>query len=151
MPSPSTDSPQAVTTSRTGVVRLIAVVGAVIGALISWIIITQAFSIELVARSGGPTMMPVGPAAVIMVSALACLVGWALLAILERKTKHAARIWTAIAAVVTVLSLAGPLNAGPSAAATIGLIVLHLVTAAVFVPLVAWTAFRTSRIVGTPR
>jgi predicted permease len=90
-------------------------------------------------------MMPVGPAAVVLVSAFACAAGWILLAVLERVTKDVARIWTAVAAVVTVLSLAGPLNAGPTGATTVSLMVLHLVTAAVFVPLMAWSAFRRSR------
>ena len=80
-----------------------------------------------------------------MVSALACVAGWILLAVLERKTKQAARLWTAIAAVVTVLSLAGPLSAGPTVSTTLGLTALHLVTAAAFVPLASWSAFRKTQ------
>lgn len=150
MPSPSSNSRLAVKASRVEAVRLIAAVGAVIGALMAWIIITQVLSIELVVRSGGRTMMPVGPAAVLLVSTVTCLAGLVLLSILERKAKQAARIWTAIATLVTALSLAGPLSAAPTVATAVSLIVLHLVTAGVFVPIVAWSAFRKARLADTP-
>ena len=144
MPSPSIEAMQAAARSRTGIVRLIAAVAAVIAALISWLVITQVLSIELVARTGGPTMMPVGPAAVVLVSALACVAGIIVLAILETNQARGTNLDRDSGNRHSPL-LAGPLSAAPTLAITVSLMALHLVTAAVFVPLASWSAFRKTQ------
>ncbi len=67
-----------------------------------------------------------------IVAVLTGLAGWALLTVLERLTKRARTAWTAIALVLLLVSLAGPLSA-TTPAATVGLAALHLVVAAVLI------------------
>ncbi|MDN5751385.1 MAG: DUF6069 family protein, partial [Pseudonocardia sp.] len=62
------------------------------------------------------------------------LLGWARLHLLERHTPRARRIWTGSAGVIALLSLAGPLTSGASAAATATLVAMHVVVAAVLIP-----------------
>ena len=82
----------------------------------------------------------VGPAAVIAVSLLAGFAAWALLALLERHDRHPRRNWTAVAATVLVISLAGPLTAGRGIAAVTALCCLRLAVGAVLIPAMRRTA-----------
>jgi hypothetical protein len=77
---------------------------------------------------------------VIGVTVAASLLGWLLLAQLERRTPHARLIWTAIALAALAASLALPLAAGTTSAAVAGLIVMHLTVGAVVIPALAQTA-----------
>ncbi len=77
----------------------------------------------------------IGYGLVIGVTALNGLAAWALLVILERKTSRATAIWTAIAGVVFVLSLFGPLDSGVDTESKVVLTLLHVGAAAAIVPL----------------
>jgi hypothetical protein len=77
---------------------------------------------------------------VIGAAAVAGLIGWLLLALLERRTPRARTVWTVTALLVLALSLLLPLTAGTTAAAVTGLIVLHLTVGAVVIPGLARTA-----------
>ncbi|WP_328474065.1 DUF6069 family protein [Actinoplanes sp. NBC_00393] len=70
----------------------------------------------------------VGPAAVAVTAAVAALAGWALLAVLERFTSRAVRIWRIVAVAVFLVSLLGTLG-GVDAGAVFGLSLLHAVVA----------------------
>lgn len=87
--------------------------------------------VDLVVRLDGSTRQ-VSNLAVTLTSLVAGLAGWATLAILERWTRHARRLWTAIACLVFVVSLAGPL-AAVDTAATIVLLTLHSLVAAIVI------------------
>jgi hypothetical protein len=78
-------------------------------------------------RSGsdGP-VQPVGPGSVFVVALLAGLLGWALLALLERVTARGRTVWTVIAVVVLLLSLLGPLG-GVTGGDKVSLLALHLI------------------------
>jgi hypothetical protein len=68
-----------------------------------------------------------------MASLIASLLGWALLALLERRTDLARAIWTGVALVVVLLSLGAPLTGGITTAAAVTLTLMHLAVAAVLI------------------
>jgi len=120
----------------------------VLAALGLWAVMHLAFGLDL--RSPASfgeeygTSSAVGPANVAIVSAIAALAAWLLLAILERLTPKARRIWLVIALVVLVASLGGPLSGrGITTANRMELIGFHLLVGAVLIPLMFWTSPKT--------
>jgi hypothetical protein len=117
--------------------RLLAVVAAVVAALVVYLLITQAFGQDL--RTPGmsgreATELNIG--AVLLVSALASLAAWGLLAVLERFTARARTIWTVVAVVGLVLSLAGPMSGtGITTGNRLALALMHVVVGAVLIVL----------------
>ena len=85
-----------------------------------------------------PEWTATGPARgvgqVIGVSLAASLLGWLLLAVLDKRTPRARAVWTSAALVALVASLALPLSAATTTAATAGLIVMHFAVAAIVIP-----------------
>ncbi len=79
------------------------------------------------------------------VALTASLLGWALLAVLERRTTRAQMAWTWTAVTVLLVSLAGPLTAEASVPAKTTLVVMHLAVAAVLIP-----TLRRSRMPADP-
>jgi hypothetical protein len=71
------------------------------------------------------------------------LLGWLLLAILDRRSSRARAAWTGAALLVLAASLALPLIAAATTSAAIALIVLHLVVGAAVIPAMARTARRS--------
>jgi Family of unknown function (DUF6069) len=133
-----TSSPATRSRRRT---RVLAVVGAALATLTVWVVADPLAGVDLTVRQGsGASLQEVGPAAVLLVTVLAGLAGWALLAFLERRSSSAGRTWTVLAVVVTVLSLTGPLTAGTTTASKAVLMGMHLAAAAVLVPLLARSA-----------
>jgi len=108
------------------------VLGGVTAALAVWAAAVPLAGTELTVRMNG-TSQPVGPGAVVAMSLLAGLAGWALLAVLERFGRRSRRTWTVIAVAVLVLSLAGPLGSGVNAASALVLAGMHLAVGAVLV------------------
>ena len=68
------------------------------------------------------------------------LLGWLVLALLERRTPHARLLWTTIALASLAASLALPLAAATTISAVAGLIVMHVIVGAVVIPTMAHTA-----------
>jgi hypothetical protein len=87
-----------------------------------------------IAHVGGDDQT-IGFARVIVVTTLAGLVAWGLLALLERSTSRAKAIWTAVAVIVFVLSLLGPLGSGVNTSSTVVLASMHVGAAATIIPL----------------
>jgi hypothetical protein len=112
--------------------RALAVLGAVLAVLAVWVVAVPLLGADLLVRTGDQTR-PVGVGSVVAISLVAGLLAWALLALLERRPGGRQR-WTAVAVVLLVLSLSGPLTAGETAAAKAGLVLLHLAVAAVLIP-----------------
>ncbi|MFG1622242.1 DUF6069 family protein [Kribbella sp. NPDC049227] len=107
----------------------LAVVGVTAAAaLILWAILAPLAGITLEAQQG--TTMHIGAAQVFFASAAMAFAGWGLLAILERSTFNARNVWTVVAVIACVLSLASPLLNGIDAGAKLGLASLHLVVGA---------------------
>lgn len=115
-------------------VRAVAVLGASLVAVATWIIAVGILDVDLRVSTGDQTQT-VGVGPVLAVSMGAALLGWALMSVLERRTSRAATVWTAVAATVAVLSLGGPLASAATPAAAVVLVVLHVVVAAVLIPL----------------
>jgi hypothetical protein len=114
--------------------RALAVLGATAATLAVWVVAVPLAGVELLADTGG-TEQRVSPVAVVVSTLLVSLAGWGLLALLERFTGRARAIWTAVAVAVLLASLQGPLTAAVGTAATVTLVAMHLVAAAVLIPL----------------
>lgn len=82
---------------------------------------------------------------VAVVSALAALAGWGLLAVLERFTAAARRVWTVIATVALLLSLGAPLSGhGVTAGSRFTLVAMHLAVGAAVITLMRRSSQRRS-------
>lgn len=115
--------------------RLLVVVGAVVAAAVAYLIINAVVGDLSAPSMNGQEGTDITIGAVIMVSALASLLGWGLLALLERFSGKGRLIWTIVALVVLVLSLGGPLGGTDVTTGNrIGLLLLHIVVAAVLIP-----------------
>jgi len=129
--------------------RFLAVAAVVAAALGLWAVYHLAFGIDLRSPASfgehGITSA-VGPGNAAFVSALAALAAWGLLAVLERLTSRARRVWLAIALLALALSLGGPLSGtGLTAADRMELLGFHLLVGAVLIPLM----YRTAPVVAT--
>jgi hypothetical protein len=129
---PSRTTPS--TAARPARRRALAVAGAVLAPVLVWAVAVLLLGVPLAAHQGAPEPIPVGPVAVAGAALLASLAGWGLLALLERVTARGTRIWTVVAVVVAVLSLAAPLTSGATPAAGVVLALMHVAVAAVLVP-----------------
>ncbi|MEO3872191.1 DUF6069 family protein [Nonomuraea sp. B12E4] len=112
---------------------LLTVIGSPAAALAVWALAVPMAGTTLTVRMGGGTQA-VGPVLVVVTSLLAGLAGWGLLAVLERLAARPGRIWRIVALVVLVLSLLGPVGSAAGPAATLVLVLLHLVVGAVLIP-----------------
>ena len=102
-----------------------------------WAVLTQA-GVELLVRSGSGTQA-VGIAAVVLASLVGVAGAWALASAASRWTAHPRRVFLAVALALLALSLLGPLGLAASTSDGAWLAVLHLVVAAVALPLfVRW-------------
>jgi hypothetical protein len=137
------------TTARLRRTRALAVIAATLGALAVWLITDPLLGINITAptRPGSPQLQPITPAIVAATSMIVALAGWALLALLERFTTRAGTIWTAIAVLVALLSLAGPLSTLASTNSTnaLALALMHLAVATVLIPTLAGTTPASAR------
>ena len=111
---------------------VLAVVGiAAVAALADWAILSPLAGINLEARQGGT--QHIGAPAVLAATIVVSFLGWALLAILERRTPRARNIWTVVATIVCITSLGSPLTNGIGTGAKLGLASLHLIVGAVVI------------------
>lgn len=106
--------------------------GAVLAAVAVWTVADPVLGIELLVEMDAEPQ-PVGVQAVVASSLVADLAGWGLVALLERVTTRARRVWTVTALAVLMLSLLGP-PAAVTTAATVALAAMHLAVAVVLIP-----------------
>ncbi|MEV4825137.1 DUF6069 family protein [Micromonospora sp. NPDC049274] len=111
--------------------RSVALVVAVLAAVVVWLIATVAGAPLTVDQGAGPQDVTV--LAVIVTSALAALLGWGLLAVLERVSARATTIWTGIAVAVLALSLVPASLVDAAAGTTVALVLMHLAVGAVVI------------------
>ena len=110
------------------------VAAAVSAAVIVWLVAVPIAGLDLLVRPGGNATQHVRLGSVVVVSLLAALLGCGLLALLERLIPARARTaWTVVAAVVLLLSLAGPLTGGTTPAVTVTLSLMHLAMGAALI------------------
>ncbi|MBV9095375.1 MAG: hypothetical protein JO132_16115 [Streptosporangiaceae bacterium] len=125
-----------------GPARALSVAAASAAAVAVWAIAVPGLGIRLLVRFGSGSPQTVHLDLVVGAALMACLAGWALLAVLERRTRHARAIWTAVAIAVTAASLGLPLSAGITAAAATALALMHVAVAAVLIPALRYSATR---------
>ena len=126
--------------------RALAIVAAAGATFTVWTIAHPVARADLVVETGsGPTT--VTPAAVVLMTVVAGLVAWGLLALVERFTRRAAAVWSWIACAVLLISLLGPIGSAVGAGATAALVAMHLVTGAVLIPIMARSSVHCRRAV----
>lgn len=126
--------------------RISGVLGAGIVNVLIWIVAVPigGITIEFVPAEGPAT--PVGAPELFVFSVAPALAGWLLLALLERFTDQARRIWTISALVVLGLSYVPLLLVGFSTEMTAVFAVMHVAVAIVLIP-----TFRYSAVQGEGR
>jgi hypothetical protein len=126
--APATQDP------KQGRTRALCAAGGALAAAAVWIIEVPLIGVHLSIRFGSGHPQTIGIGQVIGVSLAASLLGWLLLAILDKRTPRARAAWTSAALVALAASLALPLSAAATTAAATGLIVMHLAVAAAVIP-----------------
>jgi hypothetical protein len=119
---------------RRRLLRGAAVLGAAAAAATVWLVAVRGAGVDLRVVIGDRTES-IGLGPVLGVSLVVGLLGWALLAALESRSRRATSMWTAVAVAVVVLSLVGPISGAVTPAAAMVLVALHLTVAAVLIPL----------------
>lgn len=114
--------------------RLTAVAAATLAATATWVIAVPLLGVETTVDGWDGDTMSVTIGQVIVMALAASLAGWGALAVLERSTRRAGRVWATTASVVLVGSLAAPATAATSTAGAVTLVALHLVVGAVLIP-----------------
>ena len=132
---------------KQGRTRALCAAGGALAAVLAWIVEVPLLGIHLNVRfpaghmhTGAGHIQTITIGQVIGVAVAASLLGWLLLALLERRTPRARLLWTVTAVAALAASLALPLAAATTTSATAGLIVMHVVVGAVVVPALARTA-----------
>jgi hypothetical protein len=120
--------------------RALCAAGGALAAALAWIVEVPLLGIHLNFRFGGSHIQTIAVGQVIGVTVAASLLGWLLLALLERRTPHARPLWTTIALVALAASLALPLAAATTTSAVAGLVVMHVAVGAAVIPAMAHTA-----------
>ncbi|GAA0599784.1 hypothetical protein HPO96_34850 [Kribbella sandramycini] len=123
--------------------RLLVVGATTIAAASWWAVLVPVAGLTLDARQGG-VLQHVGAPAIVVSAAVMTFAGWALLAILERRTPAARKVWTTVAIVACVLSLGSPLVGGIGIGAKLGLASFHLLVGAVVIAGLRRTALSTA-------
>jgi hypothetical protein len=120
--------------------RALCAAGGALAAALAWIVEVPLLGIHLTVRFGAGHIQTIAVGQILGVTVAASLLGWLLLALLERRTPHARPLWTTTALAALAASLALPLAAATTTSAIAGLIVLHLTVGAAVIPAMAHTA-----------
>ena len=116
--------------------RLLIVAAAAMATSLVWVVASAPLGLELSQPGFGtqpPEALPIWWVAVITV--VAGLAGWGVLAIIERVMSRPAVVWLAVSLVALVLSLGGPASGeGVGAANRLALVAMHLAAGAVLIP-----------------
>ena len=136
----TTTTTRAVPDIKHGRARALCAAGGVLAAALAWIVEVPLLGIHLNFRFGTGHTQTIAAGQVIGVTAAAALLGWLLLALLDRRTPRARLIWTTTALAALAASLALPLAAATTTSAAAGLIIMHLTVGAAVIPAMAHTA-----------
>ena len=121
--------------SRRGL-RLLAVPGAALAVVMVWLLADKVAGVDLHQPAFSSTKAQALSAGfVAAVGVIAALLGWVLLAVLERLSVRGRRLWLGLSVIALLASLGLPLSGhGVSAGNRIALICMHLAAAAVLLP-----------------
>ena len=136
----TTTAARAVPDAKQGRARALCAAGGALAAALAWIVEVPLLGIHLDFRFGTGHLQTIAAGQVIGVAVAASLLGWLLLAMLERRTSHARLLWTAIALAAVAVSLGLPLAVATTTSAVAGLIAMHLTVGAAVIPAMAHTA-----------
>jgi hypothetical protein len=120
--------------------RALSAAGGALAAALAWIAEVPLLGIHLNFRFGSGHIQTIAVGQVIGVTVAASLLGWLLLALLERRTPHARLLWTTIALAALAASLALPLAVATTTSAVAGLVMMHVTVGAAVIPAMAHTA-----------
>jgi len=134
-----TTTAPAVPDIKPGRARALCAAGGALAAALAWIVEVPLLGIHLTFRFGSGHIQTIAVGQAIGVTVAASLLGWLLLALLERRTPHARALWTTIALAALAASLALPLAAATTTSAVAGLVVMHLAVGAAVIPAMART------------
>jgi hypothetical protein len=136
-----TTTAPAVPDIKQGRTRALYIAGGALAAALAWIVEVPLLGIHLNFRFGTGHIQTIAIGQIIGVTMAASLLGWLLLALLERRTPSLSRLlWTTIALATLAASLALPLAVATTTSAVAGLIVMHVTVGAVVIPAMAHTA-----------
>jgi Family of unknown function (DUF6069) len=135
-----TTTASAVPQIKHGRARALSAAGGALAAALAWIVEVPLLGIHLDVRFGAGHIQTITIGQVIGVAVAASLLGWLLLALLERRTPRARSLWITVALAALAASLALPLAFASTTSAVAGLIVMHLTVGAVVIPALARTA-----------
>jgi Family of unknown function (DUF6069) len=135
-----TNTAPAVPDIKQGRARALCAAGGALAAGLAWIVEVPLLGIHLNFRFGSGHIQTIAVGQVIGVTVAASLLGWLLLALLERRTPHARALWTTIALAALAASLALPLAVATTTSAVAGLVVLHVTVGGAVIPAMAHTA-----------
>jgi len=135
-----TTTAPAVPDIKQGRTRALCAAGGALAAALAWIVEVPLLGIHLNFRFGAGHIQTIAVGQVIGVTVAASLLGWLLLALLERRTPHARALWTTIALAALAASLALPLAVATTTSAAAGLIAMHVTVGAVVIPAMAYTS-----------
>lgn len=124
--------------------RGLAVAGAVAAALVIWAIGEPLLGHDLVVQQKGQEPQDLGAAAIGVFALAPSLLGWAALAVLERVTPLAARIWTAAAVILLAISFLPIMGVEATGGTKAVLALTHVAVGAVLIP-VFWRTAATRR------
>ena len=126
--------------------RALVVIAAVAAAVLVWVVADPLLKADLDVRFGDSGPVDHITARAVAVTTLAGgLLGWALLELLERRSPRGQDIWVAVAVLAMLLSLLGPIIAGMTVSATVGLLAIHIVASGVLIALLPY-GIRSRRI-----
>jgi hypothetical protein len=128
------------TTRASASTAWVAVLGATAAAVAIWLVAIAAGADLTVSFGPGQPIQKVTVVNVVVAALVGSLAGWGLLALLRRFTTKARAIWTVIAIIAGLLSLAGPLSTISTAGTKAALIAMHLVVATVTIVVLRQTA-----------
>jgi hypothetical protein len=122
--------------------RMLGVLFAVLAPVVIWIIAVPLAGVDLMASQAGDgtPVQEINLVSVIVAALLVGLLGWALLAVLERFTRRGASIWTIVAVLVLLLSLAGPLVLAQNGGAKLTLALMHVAVGVTLITTLARSA-----------
>jgi hypothetical protein len=135
-----TTTAPAVPDIKQGRARALCAAGGALAAALAWIVEVPLLGIHLDFRFGSGHIQTIAVGQVIGVTVAASLLGWLLLALLERRTPHARLLWTTIALAALAASLALPLAVATTTSAVAGLVVMHVTVGAAVIPAMTRTA-----------
>ena len=122
--------------------RLAAIAIAVVAAIVAWFVIENLGNVELMTPTmQGRPSMEISAVPIALSVIVATLIGWGAMSLIERRAQNPRRTWTTLAVIGALLLLGAPFaGEGLDTTQRILLAVLHVVVAAVFIPLFAQTA-----------